>query len=134
MRKGVDYMGVDSPEPLGYKRKDKNKKRGRKNQYYTQIDAEDDEEADHLNESQLEIRQENQLGIIKEVDEAKKKSPKGTRSSREMEKEMKKIEKESGKKEPEKKERMFKPTPEDPIVQVPPNPFQRNFNENDILG
>jgi hypothetical protein len=31
MRKGVDYMGVDGPEPLGYKRKDKNKKRGRKN-------------------------------------------------------------------------------------------------------
>jgi len=34
VRKGVDYMTVDSPDPF-YKRKDKNKKRGRKNQYYT---------------------------------------------------------------------------------------------------
>jgi len=98
-RQGVDYMTMDSPEPGGYKRRDKNKKRGRKNQYYTQIDAEDDEEATNLNESHLEIPHDDPLGVIKEVDEeGKRKTPKGTKSSREMEKEMRKIEKESAKK------------------------------------
>lgn len=124
---------MDSPEPGGYKRRDKNKKRGRKNQYYTQIDAEDDEEATNMNESHLEIPHDDPLGVIKEVDEGKKKSPKASKSGREMEKEMRKIEKESAKKEAEQIF-LFKPTAEDPIVQVPPNAGQRSFNENDILG
>ena len=55
-RQGVDYLTVDGPDSSAYKRKEKNKKRGRKNQYYTQIDAEDDEEAEHLDELQKEIK------------------------------------------------------------------------------
>lgn len=54
------------------RRKDKNKKRGRKNQYYTQIDAEDDEEAEHLEDIKKDAipstldQEERDLGIIRE--------------------------------------------------------------------
>lgn len=42
-RKGGDFFQFDALEKNPYTRtREKNKKRGRKNQYYTQIDAEDD--------------------------------------------------------------------------------------------
>lgn len=106
-RQGVDYLTVDGPDSSAYKRKEKNKKRGRKNQYYTQIDAEDDEEAEHLDELQKEIKvDDHQLGVIREEEledkvkptASKPKTPAGrpgTRSGREMEKQMTKIEEES---------------------------------------
>lgn len=52
-RKGVDFLSIEGPDGQNTqrRRKDKNKKRGRKNQYYTQIDAEDDEEAEHLEDT-----------------------------------------------------------------------------------
>ena len=61
--------------------RDKNKKRGRKNQYYTQIDAEDDQEVDNLNESAyLSAGGEKKLGVIREEEaenakKGKKRSP-----------------------------------------------------------
>ena len=59
--------------------RDKNKKRGRKNQYYTQIDAEDDQEVENLNESAyLSAGGEKNLGVIREevLEEDKKKAAK----------------------------------------------------------
>ncbi len=44
-RKGGDFLQMDNFDHT-YRRKGKNKKRGRKNQYYTQIDAEDDQEVE----------------------------------------------------------------------------------------
>ena len=42
-------------------RRGKNKKRGRKNQYYTQIDAEDDEEAEHLDDASRDMADADEL-------------------------------------------------------------------------
>jgi len=76
-----------------------------------------------MNESQLEVRQDDPLGVIKEVDETKKaksssKSPKGTKSGRDIEKQMADIEKETAKKELTNDQllNLFRPTAEDPIV------------------
>ena len=58
------------------KKSQRNKKRGRKNQYYTQIDAEDDEEADHLEEASKEVVMEDNvdnLGVIREEDDEEEK-------------------------------------------------------------
>jgi len=76
-----------------------------------------------MNESQLEVRQDDPLGVIKEVDETKKaksssKSPNGTKSGRDIEKQMADIEKETAKKELTNDQllNLFRPTAEDPIV------------------
>ena len=62
------------------KKKGKNKKRGRKNQYYTQIDAEDDEEASVLGyDEDAGANPKDNLGVIKEEeddeDDMRNKSP-----------------------------------------------------------
>jgi hypothetical protein len=50
--------------------KNKNKKRGRKNLYYTQIDAEDDEEADNQYMAAYgEEQVKDDLGVIKEEED-----------------------------------------------------------------
>ncbi len=47
-RKG-DFLLLDGPENFSARKKrGPNKRRGRKNQYYTQIDAEDDQEAENM--------------------------------------------------------------------------------------
>jgi hypothetical protein len=53
------------------KRKAKNRKRGRKNQYYTQIDAEDDEEANNMEYDDDGIGgvPKDDLGVIKEEED-----------------------------------------------------------------
>lgn len=111
-RKGVDFITLDGAEQSMYrKRKDKNKKRGRKNQYYTQIDAEDDEEAEHLEETQKEVKfteDEKDLGVIKEEanEEEKTRNKKlGKRSGREMESHMRSLEAEKAKKDAEEADR-----------------------------
>jgi len=63
-RKGGDFVNFDGSESAR-KRDKKNRKRGRKNQYYTQIDAEDDEEVEN-NDGPLD---KDDLDIIKEEDE-----------------------------------------------------------------
>jgi hypothetical protein len=60
--------------PRGKKRGHRNKHRGRKNQYYTQIDAEDDQEAENM-ETEMNMGADivhtlnNNMGIIREVEE-----------------------------------------------------------------
>lgn len=64
-RKGGDFVNFEGSESS--RRKDKkNKRRGRKNQYYTQIDAEDDEELEHNNDYGDEN---GDLDVIREEDE-----------------------------------------------------------------
>jgi len=64
-RKGGDLLtpGVDKDDYS--KRKTTKKKRGRKNKYYRQIDAEDDEEADQMSDGS----EDDGLDGIKEEDE-----------------------------------------------------------------
>lgn len=65
-RKGGDFVHFEGSETN--RRKDKkNKRRGRKNQYYTQIDAEDDEEVE--NNDGLDDEGDEDLDVIKEEDE-----------------------------------------------------------------
>jgi hypothetical protein len=82
-RKGGDFVQFDTNnDPVG-KKKGKNKKRGRKNQYYTQIDAEDDEEASVLGYDEDATANaaagKDDLGVIKEEeddeDDVRNKSP-----------------------------------------------------------
>lgn len=74
-RKGGDFVQFEQTDN-GYKRSRAKKPRGRKNQYYTQIDAEDDEEADGLGDREDENGVGDDLDVIKEEDDednAKKK-------------------------------------------------------------
>ena len=64
-RKGGDFVNFDGSE-TARKRDKKNRKRGRKNQYYTQIDAEDDEEVEN---NEGGPQDDDDLDIIKEEDE-----------------------------------------------------------------
>ena len=81
-RKGGDFVQFDNDNSsTTSKKKGKNKKRGRKNQYYTQIDAEDDEEASVLgyDEDGNGVPAKDDLGVIKEEEDdeedAKNRSP-----------------------------------------------------------
>lgn len=64
-------MQFDSNNDTPGHKKGKNKKRGRKNQYYTQIDAEDDEEASVLgyDEDTAGNAAKDDLGVIKEEED-----------------------------------------------------------------
>ncbi len=80
-RKGGDFVQFDqATSDTSTTKKGRNKKRGRKNQYYTQIDAEDDEEASVLGyDDDGNTATKDNLGVIKEEEddeeEAKNKSP-----------------------------------------------------------
>ncbi len=66
-------MLENSPGNLSYRKKrGPTKRRGRKNHYYTHIDAEDDQEADNMGTETLgDVGGNNptQMGLIREVDE-----------------------------------------------------------------
>lgn len=65
-RKGGEFVNFDATES-SRRRDKKNRKRGRKNQYYTQIDAEDDEEAENMDNT--ENLDTDNLDVIREEDE-----------------------------------------------------------------
>ena len=67
-RKGGDFVQFDQGTELDSNRKAKNRKRGRKNQYYTQIDAEDDEEANNMDYDE-DAAPRDDLGVIKEEED-----------------------------------------------------------------
>ena len=73
-RKG-DFLLLNGPENFSARKKrGPNKRRGRKNQYYTQIDAEDDQEAENMETETLGDvggPTATQMGLIREVDEEK---------------------------------------------------------------
>lgn len=149
-------MDDQAPDYSGRRKKDKNRKRGRKNQYYTQIDAEDDEEAEHLEGTAKEVVHEPKLDVIKEEEVKMKDRPKKLEKSMKNEKAKKEAEDAAKKAKDENEAKKledeiamhqatlsprkdllhpgFKPSEEDPIVQVPPVAHKKTFNENDILG
>lgn len=106
-------MLLDGPEHLSPRKKRgaKNKRRGRKNQYYTQIDAEDDQEAENM-ETETMMGDvggggpvPTQMGLIKEVEDEEKEHPRVMSSGKKkqvkiaedkaaMDRQMKKIEEE----------------------------------------
>jgi hypothetical protein len=82
--------GLDGGLPSHRKKRDRNKKRGRKNQYYTQIDAEDDQEAENMEMESLigadnvgadhggknfVPSPSNKLGVIREVEDDNEQMP-----------------------------------------------------------
>ena len=66
-RKGGDFFQFEK-EDYQTSRKRKNKARGRKNQYYTQIDAEDDEEAENIG-IEDDSKDQDDLDVIKEEED-----------------------------------------------------------------
>ena len=68
-RKGGDFGQFEKDDNQQWQRAKKNKPRGRKNQYYTQIDEEDDEEAENIGIDDDELKDHDDLDIIKEEDD-----------------------------------------------------------------
>lgn len=62
--RGDVLQPIEETDELAHRKK--GKRRGRKNKYYTQIDHEDDEEADAVNS---EEEREAQLAVVKEQEE-----------------------------------------------------------------